>query len=97
MRQTGTTTAQMLAAAPNSFYVWCNEHKLYAINLARQIGRHDLIVIAYPAALDGRCFIGSDKPVTFDHAALERAANAGQMEKDKFDYQYWRLAQTGRV
>lgn len=97
MRQVGTTTALMQNAAQNAIFVWCNDYLNYAIALARHLRRDDLRIISYSRCLRGDVFRGNDLPVVFDHTTLDRAATAGQMEKDNFDFQYWLLVRAGRV
>jgi len=78
-RRAGKTTKQMLSAPHGSVFVWCNSNILYAKNLAKRLGRDDLIVVS-PSRLErsnehrGRRY----SAVCVDHATeltLEQAEN----------------------
>ncbi len=44
-RQTGKTTAAILAAPKNAYFVWVNENLSYPIALARSLERIDIKVV----------------------------------------------------
>ncbi len=68
-RGTGRTTKQMKQAPQGALFVWCNGVTSYARTLAREIGRHDL-VIASPYDLESDRLRGQEfQAVIIDHAA----------------------------
>lgn len=76
-RGAGRTTAAMLGAPPNAFYVWCNDDLWYPQSLAKNIGRADLKIVGVsyllrPNAFDGR----RDIKVVIDHAVMWDARTA---------------------
>jgi hypothetical protein len=44
MRQTDVTTQQMKQAPLSATFVWCNERTRYPTELAKTLGRNDLVV-----------------------------------------------------
>ena len=71
-RGTGRTTQQMNAAPRGAVFVWCNSHTHYPIELAKMLGRVDLVVrplswLELPCVM-GQTFSG----VVVDHAAMLR-------------------------
>jgi len=62
------TTALMQAAPRNAVFVWCASHTEYARDLAKHLGRFDLLIVS-PSWLEkrnicGRTFAG----IVIDHA-----------------------------
>lgn len=51
MRQTGTTTQQIMAAPEWAVYVWCGEDLYYPKSIARKLHRPDIHFVA-PGWLD---------------------------------------------
>jgi hypothetical protein len=69
-RGTGRTTRQMEAAPRAAVYIWVNSRLDYPKQLARDIGRDDLIIVS-PSWLDSERFRGTAlSGVVLDHAAL---------------------------
>lgn len=70
MRQTGTTTKQMLNAPGGAVYIWPEPRSIeYAIRLAEKLGRIDLQIFT-PSDLNGwRSFAGREiTGIVVDHA-----------------------------
>lgn len=68
-RGTGTTTRQMTEAPVGAVFVWCNSHTAYPQELAKRLGRTDLVVRPM-SWLQPRSVMGRDFPgVIVDHAA----------------------------
>jgi len=97
MRGIGTTTAQMRAAAPNSFYVWVNGDLSYLRQLASRIGRNDLHIIGFLTAVrhGGMVFRGSSRPVTFDHFINEMRMS--DQERDDYNHTHASLQRRGLI
>lgn len=69
MRQTGTTTQQILSAPKDSLFIWCTLTTTYATELCKHLGRTDLTVLDvsvldYPDGLKDKKFTS----VVVDHA-----------------------------
>lgn len=68
-RQTGRTTQQMNDAPLGAVFVWCNSRVSYPQDIAKTLGRNDLVVRPLhwlqPVNVMGRDFPG----VIVDHAA----------------------------
>ena len=68
-RQTGRTTQQINDAPLGAVFVWCNSSVSYPQEIAKTLGRNDLVVRPLhwlrPANVMGRNFTG----VIVDHAA----------------------------
>ena len=68
-RGTGLTTRQMADAPVGAIFVWCNSRTAYAAELAKKLGRDDLVVRPM-SWLQPRNVMGRDFPaVIVDHAA----------------------------
>lgn len=68
-RQTGRTTKQMTDAPMGAVFVWCNSRTEYPQELAKKLGREDLVVRPM-SWLEPRKVMGSNVPVVIvDHAA----------------------------
>lgn len=68
-RQTGRTTQQIADAPRGAVFVWCNSCTWYPQELARKLGRDDLVVRPM-SWLQSRNVMGRDFPgVIVDHAA----------------------------
>ena len=67
-RQTGRTTNQMLSAPAKAIFVWCNDHIGYPRDLARAIGRTDLIIRPAGWLTDRNVKGRAAKQVVVDHA-----------------------------
>ena len=63
---------QMRHAAQKALYVWCSDASVrYAQELARRIGRNDLIIIG-PSGLDYRLYGRTFGGLVIDHALVGR-------------------------
>jgi hypothetical protein len=68
-RQTGRTSQQMADAPMGAVFVWCNSRTAYPLDLAKHLGRDDLVVRPM-SWLEPRNVMGRDFPgVIVDHAA----------------------------
>lgn len=68
-RQIGHTTQQMKDAPKGAVFVWCNSRIDYPLNLAKTLGRDDLVVRPL-SWLEPRNVMGRNFPgVILDHAA----------------------------
>jgi hypothetical protein len=65
-RRIGNTTKQMTQAPPSAAFVWRNEHLNYPRDLAKYLGRDDLLIIS-PAYL-GTLTNQAPRPVVVDHS-----------------------------
>lgn len=68
-RGSGRTTQQMLDAPQGAIYVWCNGELRYPRELAKSLGRKDLLIHSRSCFRDGR-LRGIRKPIILDHAVL---------------------------
>jgi hypothetical protein len=69
LRGSGRTTAQMQMAPKGAIYIWCNGHLDYPKDLARRLGREDLVIVS-PYWLTDRRYSGQRlSGVVIDHAA----------------------------
>ena len=72
-RQDGATTRQMQEAPKGAVFVWCNDKTSYPRDLARHLGRDDLLIKS-PEWLEHRWHGLSLTGVIVDHSAsLTRA------------------------
>lgn len=69
-RGTGSTTRQIQSAPKNATFVWCNEHFQYARDLARRLGRED-VVVKPRSALSNHSLMGLNCAVIVDHALFD--------------------------
>jgi len=69
-RGTGRTRRQMEDAPKNAVFVWCNDDRRYATDLARSIKREDLMIVSPRALEDPSRFYGMTfSAIILDHAA----------------------------
>lgn len=67
-RGSGRTTADMQAAPRGSVYIWVNNHPEYPRDLARKLGREDLVIVG-PDWLTDLRWVGREFPAVIkDHA-----------------------------
>lgn len=67
MRQTGTTSQQIMAAPKNAVYVWAHSNTTYPTMLARRLGRTDINFVS-PDWLLTDNWRGRRLVVIIDHA-----------------------------
>lgn len=68
MRRDGSTTRQMLAAPQGSVFVWVTDHLHYPTDLAKRLGRKDLVIVG-PSWLKVGRYQGLElKGLVLDHA-----------------------------
>lgn len=69
-RNTGKTLRQMVAAPKGAYFIWCNDQAvLYAKNLARYLGRDDLIIVGFSYLQDKNFRGRGPMTIVVDHAA----------------------------
>lgn len=70
---TGRTTRQMQTAPQGALYVWHNVRLGFPRNLARELGRTDLVIVSPLWLSNGQQWFGRVWPgVVVDHAAIAR-------------------------
>lgn len=67
MRDSGTTTKQLLEAPENSIYVWVNGKVDYPKRLAAHLGRDDIKIVP-PSFIGDQKLRGRNNPIVLDHA-----------------------------
>ena len=69
-RGCGKTLRQMVAAPKGAYFIWCNDQAvLYAKNLARYLGRDDLIIVGFSYLQDKNFRGRGPMTIVVDHAA----------------------------
>lgn len=67
-RGDGTTTRQMQEAPQGAVYIWCNGHLEYPQDLARKLGRQDLVIVSPHWLTDHRWVGRTLTGIRLDHA-----------------------------
>lgn len=87
-RGTGRTTKQMKEAPKGAVFIWCNQHIDYPRELARKLGRTDLIIYG-PAVFENNGFrLHGVRSIVIDHAARipkEHRAIAAYINREPVD------------
>lgn len=67
-RQTGRTTRQMQGAPLGAIFVWVSSQLDYPKEIARKIGREDLVIVS-PGEICRHCYGKPISGIVVDHAA----------------------------